>query len=351
MIKKKFWISVLALGLMMVAFVGQASAAETGKTPAETGEQPWMVALVDSSTSDAKEGQFCGGSLIAPNWVLTAAHCVEGIQSANEVDIVIGRHTLSSNAGERITAAEIAVHKGYPDLADGEDNDIALIRLSRPATAGTPIKLITSTSSPADDAGSVARVTGWGVLSEESEEGQDILHGVDIPVVSAEACRAVYGDDVTGDAICAGKESGGADSCYGDSGGPLVGKDGAGNPVQIGVVSWGEECGASGQYGVYARVTYYNQWITDVMNGTAETIEPSDIPTDFGSEDGEWGDEEWDDEGNWSDEEWDDDGNWSDEEWDDEGFWSDEEWDDEGFWSDEEWDDEGYWDDESLEDQ
>lgn len=292
---KKRRITLLSLlTLAMLTLVGMVSANDTGKTPAVRGEQPWMVALVDSYEPDAYYGQFCGGSLIAPEWVLTAAHCLEGVQSADEVDAVIGRYQLSSNEGERITAAEMFVHPGYPDYDDGQDNDIALIRLSRPATVGLPIRVVNVTNEYVDDPGETARVTGWGVLDENGDNAPDVLHGVDLPVVSQDTCRTSYGNDLYPDSLCAGYADGGADSCYGDSGGPLVGHDRNGDPVQIGVVSWGDACGAPGSYGVYMRLTDYFMWLNGIMAGSGDGLPPSEIP----SED-EWGDEWGDD---WGDE-------------------------------------------------
>lgn len=285
--KKQRITLLLILTIAMLMLVGVVSANDTGKTPATPGQQPWMVALVDSYESDAYYGQFCGGSLIAPDWVLTAAHCLEGVQSPNEVDAVIGRYQLSSNEGERITAAEIFVHAGYPDYADNEDNDIALIRLSRPSTVGVSIRLVNMTNEYVDDPGATARVTGWGVLTENGNDAPDVLHGVDMPVVTQDTCRTTYGGDLLPDSLCAGYAQGGADSCYGDSGGPLVGYDNNGNPVQIGIVSWGDECGAPGSYGVYTRLTDYDMWIQGVMAGSVSTIEPSEIPAGD-----EWGWEE-----------------------------------------------------------
>ena len=239
---------------------------ETGKVEAVPGAQPWMVALVDSGTSNAYNGQFCGASLIHREWVLTAAHCLEGTR-ANEIDVVIDRHQLSSNAGERIRVAQIIMHPDYVD----DDHDIALLRLSKPATKGTIIPLITAATDHLDADGIMARVTGWGVLSEEGDDAPDKLHGVDVPIVADAVCKNAYEPgDIGRYEICARDLQGGADSCYGDSGGPMIvpnaNKTGF---LQAGIVSWGEGCGLS--YGVYTRLTEYEGWIGQYLNGTAQS--------------------------------------------------------------------------------
>ena len=255
----------------------------TGKTPAQPGAQPWMVALVEAGEPNAQEGQFCGASLIAPQWVLTAAHCVEG-ESPASVDVIVGRYQLSSDQGERIGAKRIIPHPGYVDEEDGQANDIALIELSRPATAGKPISLIDAANAAVDDPGAQARVTGWGRVPEEGLEATDKLYGVDVPVVTQEACQAAHDGEVQADEICAGLPQGGADSCEGDSGGPLFVPVADGKAVQIGIVSWGGDgCGLPQSYGVYTRLTEYEQWIKSRTGETgAEPTLSLFLPLIFG---------------------------------------------------------------------
>ncbi|MGB1250807.1 MAG: trypsin-like serine protease [Candidatus Promineifilaceae bacterium] len=252
----------------------------TGKTPAQQGQQPWMVSLAERGQNNGYQAHICGASLISPQWVLTAAHCVEDT-TASELDLVINRHTLSSNAGERIPAAQIIVHSGYGNNSDGQDNDIALIKLARPSTQGQPIALITDATAQLDDAGAMARVTGWGRVPEQNIEVTDVLHGVNVPMVSQQTCNAVYDGQVTPDAICAGYANGGADSCQGDSGGPLIVPNGN-SWVQVGIVSWGGDlgCGVAGQYGVYARLTEYDSWIQSKVGSLqAPTTPTTPAPT------------------------------------------------------------------------
>ncbi|MBC8505843.1 MAG: serine protease [Anaerolineales bacterium] len=259
----------------------------TGKTEATPGAQPWMVALVDDGL-DAYDGTFCGGTLIAPQWVLTAAHCIEDMRAA-EMDVIIGRHQLSSSQGERIDVTHLIMHPDYYEF-----HDIALIHLAAPATVGQPIPLVTNANEYLDDASTDARVTGWGLIPEKGEEFYpDNLYGVSIPIVTDEQCKATYGGDVDSTVICAGLESGGADSCDGDSGGPLVVPNGN-SWALAGVVSWGDGCGLPGGYGVYTRVVSYESWINGYLTGSTALPEQDSYP--IANSDDEWDDEEWEDE-------------------------------------------------------
>ncbi len=235
----------------------------TGKTPAKAGDHPWQVALVYRGESNAHDGQFCGGSLIAPEWILTAAHCVEE-DTAEDVDVVIGRNTLSSDAGERIPAEKIILHSAYMN-GDDENADIALIKLSRPATKGQVIATVNNnTNGHLDDDGVDVTVSGWGLLHEFDETSPDKLHAVNTEIVSNQECNIAYDGSINNSVLCAGEKEGGKDSCNGDSGGPLVTNEGD-EPVQVGVVSWGEGCGLENYYGVYTRVATFQDWMAEHM--------------------------------------------------------------------------------------
>ncbi len=251
----------------------------TGKTPAQSGAQPWMAVLVDVGEPNVREGQFCGASLIAPQWILTAAHCVED-QSPTSVDVVVGRYQLTSDQGERIGAKRIIPHPGYVNEQDGQANDIALIELNRPTAAGRPISLIDAANAAADDPGVLARIAGWGRVPEKGLDVTDKLYSVDVPVVPQQACQVAHDGDIQADELCAGLPQGGADSCEGDSGGPLFVPAAGGKAVQIGITSWGGDgCGLPQSYGVYTRLTEYEHWIKTQIDGTNADSAPTVRPT------------------------------------------------------------------------
>jgi len=247
------------------------SPAIIGGREAEPDAWPWQAALVRSSRENAYTGQFCGGSLVAPEWVLTAAHCVDDDLSASEVDVVLGRHRLSSDEGERIAVDDIIIHRSKGvSLA----YDIALLHLAEPSQQ-TPVALYKDTE-PVEANFVSATVVGWG----QQETGywgnkSDVLHEVMVPIADHKDCGAgwerylnydVWLDDpeiIIESMICTGFEKLGRDSCYGDSGGPLMIRRGADQPwLQVGIVSFGAPgCSSSSLYEVYTRVSSFVEWI------------------------------------------------------------------------------------------
>ncbi len=223
---------------------------------AKEGDWPWMVTLQKG------DWHHCGGSLIAPQWVLTASHCVvdksRNARSSSKYTVAVGPHRLS-NITERIKVVKVILHPDYDD--DTMVNDVALVKLERPLSNVEILAINGNTSLP--KAGTDATVIGWGALSEDGEY-PDVLRQVTLPVVSNSTANKPesYGGSITSQMLAAGLKNGGKDSCQGDSGGPLVIKQN-GQWLQVGVVSWGHGCARPNNYGIYARLSSLKSWISD----------------------------------------------------------------------------------------
>lgn len=278
-VRRRVGLSAVFCVMLLLGAMAPSLAKETPVTPnivgggeVSPGTYPFMAALVSASSSDAWAGQFCGGSVVAPGWVMTAGHCVFG-SSASSIDVVINRTNLTSSDGERIGAANILIHPQYDNSTLAYD--VALIELETVTTA-EPIELATAAGSSLWAPGTIATVAGWG-FTESRPSFPKVLHEVDVPIISDLDCsNTVNGNELIEDVmLCAGET--GKDSCYGDSGGPLFVPDGNGWFVQAGIVSWGYGCADADAPGVYSEVEALSGWVLSAIGDPPPPPPPDDV--------------------------------------------------------------------------
>jgi secreted trypsin-like serine protease len=274
------------------------------------GAYPFQVSLIVGDTKKGREGDghFCGGTLIADEWVLTAAHCVTepdgSVLVPRAFDIYAG--SVNFKGGDRIQVGGVFRHPRYN--ADFQDNDVALVKLSRAprrSAAIGKVRLVDAASvAKAEAPGNDAIIIGWG--NTESERMSETLQQAKLKLIETKTCNtnlvtrriidqlqadvgmflayklrmtdqqinvvarsmlANAGQLVVKGMMCAGvpqPDKGAdrvADTCKGDSGGPLLVRGADGAFTQVGIVSWGEGCGLPHVHGVYARVADYLDFI------------------------------------------------------------------------------------------
>lgn len=227
-----------------------------GGVRADPGEYPFQVALLAHAGATRSSAQFCGGTLISPDTVLTAGHCVVGARAA-DIDVLAGTHRLDAGGGGiRVRARAIRLHPGYDD--NTLEHDIAVIQLGQDLPYDTVRPAV-----PGDlglyPANTMATTIGWGDMdiARTTQDYPSHLREVEVPIVSDVDCATAYPVGLFPGMVCAGDlVDGGEDSCYGDSGGPLMVPDG-GDWVQVGIVSTGTDCARRRFPGIYTEVASY----------------------------------------------------------------------------------------------
>ncbi|KAL9985589.1 hypothetical protein ACROYT_G008011 [Oculina patagonica] len=224
-----------------------------GGTQAQNGSWPWMAMLAYAGGS-----QFCGGSLIGEQWVLTAAQCVDGF-SPSQIVVRMGAYKITDIAQE-LEVERIIMHESF-DIVTYE-NDIALLKLKTEVTLGTSVGLVCLNKDNTLASGTCC-ITGWGWLEENAQSQPDYLQEASVELIGVSECNTepYHPDAIFSTMLCAGLlPEGGVDACQGDVGGPLV-CEGDGKWYLTGVTSWNEGCARPEKPGVYTKVLRFVDWI------------------------------------------------------------------------------------------
>jgi secreted trypsin-like serine protease len=252
--------ALMAAGaLFATAALAPLTAGSAAASP-EAAAQPRIVGGSQSSLSDHPYAvyltdqngyQFCGGVIVSPSAVATAAHCALAIATAN-IRVVAGRQDETSTDGVVESVAKAWVQPDYSNPVQGDDIAVLTVNGTLPYQA---VKIADSGERSLYAEGSVATVLGWGRTSDGGARS-NILRSAQVPLIGDTSCKASYDTYDPTSMICAGYAQGGVDACQGDSGGPLVEGD-----TLVGIVSWGTGCAVAGKPGVYTRVSQFSSQI------------------------------------------------------------------------------------------
>jgi trypsin len=210
-----------------------------GGQKATTSAEPWVVYLTDASGF-----QFCGGTLVTPTKVVTAAHCTASSPD-RKTFVVVGRDDKQSKSGTSVPVSKTWVSPTFTAVGNGLD--VSVLTLATPVTQ-KPLPLATPADTALYSPATAATIYGWGSTAENGTPSRFLLSAT-VPIRDDSYCRSGASNFDGKLLTCAGYDDGGVDTCQGDSGGPLV----AGGKL-IGITSFGDGCARAGKPGYYTRV-------------------------------------------------------------------------------------------------
>lgn len=258
---------LLALGAAVPVLAAEEPAGEDGGTiqpqvvggePVPDGEYRFVAALRDTTRGNsAYQQQFCGGTLIDRNSVLTAAHCLESV-TAPQLRVTVGLTSLREpGQGQTRSVESIIRHPQYTTSLVTFRYDAAVLNLGRPIKNIAPAKIPATTSNGLEDPGDQATIAGWGSTVKQPSNNDPRypvrMQEAQVPIVSDATAKRAYGADDYEPRLmlAAGREN--KDTCQGDSGGPIFVERSNGRISQIGITSFGNGCGAKNFPGVYTE--------------------------------------------------------------------------------------------------
>lgn len=286
-----FFIGLIAVKSLYAADFIDYQTRIVGGSQIEMQEAPSTVALLNVNrlyqTGSYYQSQFCGGTVIAAQWVVTAAHCLLSptgtVTQAEDIAVLMGSSDLDNPVNQPVGVTRVITHERYSGATHA--NDIALLQLEYSAVV--PVTPLDTRVTTINDIGLIA---GWGALAQANSVGEQFfptqLQGAYVRMIPGAECEQLfqaYAGQVDEFNLCAGLPEGGVDSCQGDSGGPMYRFD-SNNPAALtlaGVVSWGHGCADASAPGVYVRVAAYQSWINQYTNSSssATTVGQTELTT------------------------------------------------------------------------